>query len=93
MIRPPAQVIMRPDVDAQRDLDQRLSKVAQTEFGLAERFQIRYGERFRWIEAWNKWLFFNGKQWVRDNSAARRYAHSTILALRREASQIGPTHE
>ena len=59
-----------------------------TEFGLAERFLTRYGDRFRYVEAWKKWLFFNGTRWVRTELASQRYAQYTILALKREAKHL-----
>ena len=90
MTRPPAAMIdlAAPTGQSQHDLDRALCRLSLTEFGLAERFLARYGDRFRYVEAWKKWLFFNGTRWVRTELASQRYAQYTILALKREAKHL-----
>jgi phage/plasmid-associated DNA primase len=70
---------------AQQDLDRRCAMMPWSEFGLAERFITRYGHLFRYVEAWRKWLYFDGKRWVKTDLAAERLAKITINRLKHEA--------
>lgn len=70
---------------AQKDLDHRCALMPWSEFGLAERFINRHGHLFRYVEAWKKWLYFDGKRWVKTDLAPERYAKATINRLKHEA--------
>lgn len=71
------------------DLDQRLSTLPRTEYGLAERFRRRFGDHVRFVETWGgKWLVFNGRYWQQSNCAAEIYAQETVSAIRREALHL-----
>lgn len=66
-------------------LDKELSGLPRTEFGLSERFRKRFGDQCRYIEAWGKWLVFNGRRWEMSDCEAELRAQTTIQAIRREA--------
>lgn len=68
-----------------QELDRRCSRMPWTEFGLAERFIARYGHLFRYVEAWKKWLYFDGRCWVKSDLASERLAKMTINRLKHEA--------
>lgn len=70
---------------AQQNLDRRCSQMAWSEFGLAERFIARHGHLFRYVEAWKKWIYFDGKRWIRTDLASERFAKATINRLKHEA--------
>lgn len=70
------------------ELDIRLAKVIRTEFGLATRFTMRFGNITRFVEGWGKWIVFNGKTWEQSNLKASLYAQHTIKALTNEAFYV-----
>lgn len=90
---PPAIIQAFESVQSEQDLDNRLSKLAWTEFGLSERFIQRFGYRFRYVEAWKKWLYFDGKRWVKSDLASQRFAQKTITRLKHEALYYENQHE
>ncbi len=69
-------------------LDQRLAQIIRTEFGLASRFVARYGSIAMYVEAWQKWIAFDGVKWCVSECSSRRLAEMTIEALRREAFHV-----
>ena len=75
--------VILPD---QEELDARLSGFLQTEFGISERFQNRWGQICKFVEAWGgKWMVFDGRCWRMSDVAAEYLAQATIKALLREA--------
>ncbi|MFN7958381.1 MAG: hypothetical protein U0P46_08680 [Holophagaceae bacterium] len=71
------------------ELDAALARLPQTEYGLAERFWIRFGECCRYVEGWKSWMVFDGERWVLSQCAAQGYAMETIRKLQDEARHFG----
>lgn len=84
-----------PRTPGDSKLDKELCTLPRTEFGLAERFRKRFGNRVRYVETWGgKWLVYTGHRWEKSDCAAGRYAQETIRAIRREAWHFQETdHE
>lgn len=62
---------------------------AFSQFGLAKRFVDQYGDRVRYVEAWNKWLIWNGQRWQMDTTGqVRDFGASTIESLLIEAEHL-----
>lgn len=80
-----------PSEIAPSSLDEALSTLARTEFGLADRFLARHKDHAKYIEAWGEWIVFDGTRWIRSYCAAERLAQNTILALLREAKFLKDT--
>lgn len=60
---------------------------ALTDLGNGERFAARYGGQVRYVAAWDKWLLWNGRRWVPDNTAeVMRLAKFTAKAIHAEAA-------
>ena len=68
-----------------QDLDRRCALMPMSEFGLAERFILRHGHHFRFVEAWRRWLYFDGTRWIKTDLSPERFAKSTINRLKHEA--------
>jgi len=67
-------------------LDAECATLPRTEYGLAQRFRKRFGERCRYVESWGgKWVVYNGRYWEQSDCAAEIHAQETINAIRREA--------
>ena len=51
-----------------------------TEIGNAQRLRDRYGDRFRWVEAWRKWLVFDERRWRVEGSdtAMQRFVKRVV---------------
>ena len=77
----------------QRALDHHLARLEQTEFGLAKRLLVRYGDCCRYCETWNSWLVYNGTRWCKSNQEIKQLARLTIEALRHEALTIAKEEE
>lgn len=70
------------------ELDAALAHLPQTEYGLAERFWIRFGGGCRYVESWKAWMVFDGVHWVLSQCAAQTYAMDTIRKLQDEARHL-----
>jgi hypothetical protein len=86
-------VVSYPQDQQQELLDERLSWFIQTEFGLAERFRVRWGAICMFIEAWGKWIVYQDGRWVVSDLKAEFYAQDAIKALMREASIAEGGHD
>ena len=59
-----------------------------TELGNAERFADQHRQDVRYVGAWKKWLFYDGKRWnVGAAEEVRRLAQDTARGLYNEAAQ------
>lgn len=59
-----------------------------TELGNAERFAAEHGELVRYVPAWRKWIFYDGKRWkVGADEQIRKKAHQTVKGLYALAAQ------
>ncbi len=59
-----------------------------TELGNAERFSNEHNEIVRYVPAWKKWLYYDGKRWkVGADDVVRRMAHKTAKSLYASAAQ------
>lgn len=59
------------------------------DLGNQERLVALYGRVFRYIPAWDKWIYYNGKRWVLDPKGVRirHYAKETARVLLAEAGK------
>ncbi len=61
-----------------------------TETGMAEAVVHRYGNRFRYVGAWKKWLVWDGRRWVVDKTGSvQRDVKRTIREMRATAARDG----
>ncbi len=59
-----------------------------TELGNAERFRDQYEDSVRYVSAWGKWIFYDGRRWqVGADDKIRIMAHATVKNLYIEAAQ------
>lgn len=65
-----------------------------TDLANAERLIERYGDRFRYVTTWNKWISWTGTRWSVDDAGVMRFAMksaqeslSVALAAYKEAAQ------
>jgi putative DNA primase/helicase len=57
-----------------------------TDMGNAERMAAQHGQTLRYCHAWNKWLTWDSKRWMLDDTAeVVRRAKETVRALNQEA--------
>jgi hypothetical protein len=75
-------------------LDLELAALDLTDLGNAQRFVRRNRDRVRYCDTLG-WLSWNGRCWSAEGGeqAARRAAHETIEALKREASILAATED
>jgi len=67
-----------------------ISIVGCTDTGNAERLVVKYGSKIKYCHAWEKWLIYNGKQWVIDDSGQIiQFAKATAKAIFNEAANAG----
>src|SRR4051812_13146764 len=53
-----------------------------TDIGNAERFVHRHGHNVRWVPAWNRWILFDEKRWIQDETLeVGRLAKETVRAI------------
>lgn len=52
-----------------------------TDMGNARRFVAEHGGGLRYVSAWRTWLSFDGKRWIRDESAAAQRAQETVRGM------------
>ncbi len=65
-----------------------LPKEPMTELGYARRLIEVYGDRLRYVPAWNRWLIWDGKRWARDlTGQAPRWAK--MIARRLTTNAMG----
>ncbi len=58
-----------------------------TDLGNARRLVARFGDRFRWCEAWGCFLTWDGRRWAKDDSGqVMRWAKDTSRAVYAEAA-------
>ena len=59
-----------------------------TELGNAERFADQHRDKVRYVMAWRKWIFYDGKRWqVGADEKIRRLAQETAKGLYHEAAE------
>ncbi len=74
----------RPDVQAGSALVKRREL---TDLGNAERFVARYGDRVRYVGAWNQWLVWTGTRWTpNETGEVERLAKQTAKSIYSEAA-------
>lgn len=57
-----------------------------TDYGNAQRFVARHGDKMRYCTAWGKWLVWNGQRWRADDTAeVVRLAKDTVRSIYGEA--------
>lgn len=62
---------------------------ALTDQGNAERFAAQHGESARYVEAWGKWLAWDGSRWKMDHGAAvMQMAKRTVKCIIHEAEAL-----
>src|SRR5215471_7938637 len=60
-----------------------------TELGYAHRLVRVYGERLRYVAAWQRWLLWDGRRWAADDTGqAARWAKVIARRLTTEAMAI-----
>lgn len=60
---------------------------AMTDLGNAERLIYHYGELVRFCHLWKKWIIWDGKRWLKDDSGAiYRLAKDTVRSINAEAA-------
>jgi len=60
-----------------------------TDLGNAARFMTQHGPGVRYCNLWKKWLLWDGKRWLIDETQqVKRYARETVRRLYEEASAI-----
>ncbi|MDF9409063.1 MAG: hypothetical protein A4E52_01864 [Pelotomaculum sp. PtaB.Bin013] len=60
-----------------------------TDLGNAARLVSNYGQNIRYCYQWGKWLLWDGKRWVKDNTGGiYRLAKETVRRMYAEASDI-----
>jgi putative DNA primase/helicase len=65
-----------------------------TDFGNAERFVDEYGDRVRWCGPWGKWLVYDGRRWVLDDTGVvERWMKATVRAIYAEAAEVEDSQE
>jgi len=65
----------------------------RTDFGNAERFVARYGDRIRWCEPWGCWLVYDAKRWATDNTGlVERLAKKTVRAIFNESALVAQSN-
>jgi putative DNA primase/helicase len=65
-----------------------------TDYGNAERFVDEHGARVRWCGPWGKWLVFDGKRWVADDTGeVERLMKATVRGIYAEASKAEDSQE
>src|SRR5262245_9108893 len=58
-----------------------------TDLGNAQRLVRTFGKDIRFVHAWNTWLCWDGKRWLRDSTGQiYRYAKDVIRGLYAEAA-------
>lgn len=59
-----------------------------TDLGNAERLVARHGKDLRYCHVWKRWLVWDGRRWMIDNTGApRRRARETVRAIYSEAGE------
>jgi putative DNA primase/helicase len=65
-----------------------------TDYGNAERFVDEHGSRVRWCGPWGKWLIFDGKRWIRDDTGeVERLMKATVRRIYAEAAEAEESQE
>lgn len=67
-----------------------------TDTGNAERIVDLYGSRIRYVEAWKKWLVWDGTRWEMDSAQAhvQELVKESIRSIRTEAERVNhPAHK
>lgn len=60
----------------------------------AERFFAAHKHDVRWVEAWRKWYYFDGKRWARDDiRKVEEYAQEVARKIWEEAATLGTKNE
>jgi putative DNA primase/helicase len=57
-----------PSSLADLDGNDPLPREPKTELGYARRLIAVYGDRLRFVPAWNRWLVWDGKRWIHDST-------------------------
>ena len=61
-----------------------------TEQGNAERLVHRHGRNLRYCFPWGKWLIYDGKRWIKDDTGeVYRLAKETVASIYQEAAASG----
>jgi putative DNA primase/helicase len=61
----------------------------KTELGYAKRLVKVYGERLRYVPAWNRWLVWDGQRWAHDSTGqAQRWMKAIARRLTADAMAI-----
>jgi putative DNA primase/helicase len=74
----------------QADSDRELAaiEINLTDLGNARRLILNYGHDLKWCETWRKWVVWDGKRWVIDDTLrVHQWAKDTIRIMYREASE------
>jgi putative DNA primase/helicase len=66
----PQAAASRTRTPGETSLDSKLARWPRTDTGNAERLRARYGPVIRHCHPWKKWLYYDGRRWSMDNSAA-----------------------
>ena len=65
-----------------------------TDYGNAERFVDEHGGRVRWCGPWRKFLVYDGRRWVRDDTGeVERLMKSTVRRIYAEAAEAEDSQE
>jgi putative DNA primase/helicase len=65
-----------------------------TDYGNAERFVDEYGGRVRWCGPWGKWLVYDGRRWVLDDTGVvERWMKATVREIYAEAAEVEDSQE
>ena len=78
-----------PSSLADLDVSDPLPEEPKTELGYARRLIAVYGDRLRFLPAWNRWLVWDGKRWAQDSTGqAQRWMKVIARRLTTDALAI-----
>lgn len=88
-IKPVRRLSVEPEGGWEPDLTRRCAFHALTDMGNLERFEARFGQDFRYVEAWG-WLAWDGLRWNRELAIAllSQAVRVTVRAIQEEAALI-----
>jgi putative DNA primase/helicase len=67
---------------------------ALTDWGNAQRFVRDHGQKVRYCDLWGKWLVYDGKRWVRDDSGeVERLMKETVARIYHDAGDAAADKE